>query len=157
MGLNAKLVVGAIVITASIAFVVFLGASRDSQYYLLIDECAAQADRLQGRRLRVSGAVAVGSLQISEDRQGASFVLRGNEHQLPVRCRGPLPDNLAEGIEVVVEGTLQRGGHLEGDRVITRCASKYAPKGAVPGLSEAGHSGAVPGVSEAGHSGKRQG
>jgi len=29
---------------------------------------------------------------------------------------------------VVVEGVLQDDGHLQGQRVITRCASKYAPR-----------------------------
>ena len=39
---------------------------------------------------------------------------------------GPLPDNLAEEMEVVVEGSLEPSGCLRGDRVLTRCASKYA-------------------------------
>jgi cytochrome c-type biogenesis protein CcmE len=41
-------------------------------------------------------------------------------------CRCRLPDNLAEDIDVVVEGTFQSDG-IHGDKVITRCASKYQP------------------------------
>jgi cytochrome c-type biogenesis protein CcmE len=36
-----------------------------------------------------------------------------------------LPDNLVEGIDVVVEGTLEKQGRLRGEKVMTRCASKY--------------------------------
>jgi cytochrome c-type biogenesis protein CcmE len=132
MGSKPKLLAGAAVITAVIAYLVYLGATSDFKYYLLVDECAAQADRLQGKRLRVSGTVGAGSLKIAEDRRSASFVLNGKEHRLAVRCSGALPDNLAEGIEVVVEGSLGPGGGLLGDRVITRCASKYAPKDGAP-------------------------
>ena len=41
-----------------------------------------------------------------------------------------MPDNLAEDIDVVVEGTLQ-ANELLGDKVITRCASKYQPADSV--------------------------
>ncbi len=40
-------------------------------------------------------------------------------------CSGRLPDNLAEGMEVVVEGRFEPSGVLSGDTVLTRCASKY--------------------------------
>jgi len=40
---------------------------------------------------------------------------------------GNAADNLAENMDVVVEGTLQDDG-IRGYKVITRCASKYEPK-----------------------------
>jgi cytochrome c-type biogenesis protein CcmE len=36
-----------------------------------------------------------------------------------------VPDNLAEDMEVVVEGTLREPDCLDGDKVLTRCAGKY--------------------------------
>jgi cytochrome c-type biogenesis protein CcmE len=44
---------------------------------------------------------------------------------LKVICSGPLPDNLAEDMDVVVEGRLEEPDLLRGDKVLTRCASKY--------------------------------
>jgi cytochrome c-type biogenesis protein CcmE len=128
MTLKAKLLLGGTVMTAAIIYVAYLGASSSWQYYLLVDECVAQASQLHGKRLRVSGRVADDSLSISADRREASFRLLGHEQSLQVSQRGPLPDNLAEGIEVVVEGSLRPDGQLQGDKVITRCASKYAPE-----------------------------
>jgi cytochrome c-type biogenesis protein CcmE len=117
--------------TISVVVVLYLTSlflSTSWQYYLLVDECREQPGRFYGKRLRVSGKVAGRSLTISVDRRKASFVLAGHNHQIRVNCSGPLPDNLSENIDVVVEGVLQEDGHLQGQRVITRCASKYAPK-----------------------------
>ena len=50
----------------------------------------------------------------------------GKTHVLKATCRCLLPDNLAEEIEVVVEGTIH-ADRIHGDKIITRCASKYEP------------------------------
>jgi cytochrome c-type biogenesis protein CcmE len=126
MSINAKLAIGVLAMGAAIAYIAYLGASTSWKYYVLVDECAVGAEQFRGKQLRVSGVVAPGSLKIAGDRRQAEFVLRGDEHRLPVVCGGPLPDNLAESVHVVVEGTLQSDNSLRGERVLTRCASKYA-------------------------------
>jgi cytochrome c-type biogenesis protein CcmE len=128
--MNAKIAVGVVVIAGVMGYVAYLGASSSWRYYLLVDELAAQSDRIGSARLRVSGQVVVGSLVISDNRRRATFVLGGTESEVAVIATGPLPDNLADGMEVVVEGSLESHGKLHADRVITRCASKYAAKNA---------------------------
>lgn len=59
-----------------------------------------------------------------------SFILEGNEKSMPVTYQGPMPDNMAEGKEIVVEGVLQPNGELKGETIITKCASKYASEDA---------------------------
>jgi cytochrome c-type biogenesis protein CcmE len=122
-----KLTIGALVIAAAIGYLAYVGASNSWQYYLSVDETVADAARLIGRRVRVSGRVAAGSLSISEGRRDAEFELVGAQRRLWVTCHCTMPDNLAEEIEVVVEGRLE-DGRLDGHKVITRCASKYVPK-----------------------------
>ena len=61
----------------------------------------------------------------TSDRTQASFALEGDGANLKVVCPGPLPDNLAEGIAVLVEGRLDDAGLLHGEKVLTRCAGKY--------------------------------
>ena len=129
MNAKVKIAVAGTVCALVGVYVAFLGLSTTWQYYVLVDECRAEPERLHGKRLRVSGRVAGGTLTISENRRMTSFLLKGDAHQIPVTCAGPLPDNLAENIDVVVEGVLQEDGRLQGQRVITRCASKYASKG----------------------------
>ena len=124
MGLGLKLTLGAMSVAATIGYLAYLGAASSWQYYLSVDETVADATSLTGKRIRVSGRVAVGSLTIGENRRHATFDLTGAVHTLPASCRCAMPDNLAEDIDVVVEGVLNADG-IHGHKVITRCASKY--------------------------------
>lgn len=126
MSVNAKLAWAAAVIVAVTGYVAYLGASSGYRYYLMVDECVDQADIWKGKRLRVNGRVKPGSLTVPADRCGATFALEGTGRSLAVSYRGVLPDNLTEGREVVVEGSLNADGRLAGENVITKCASKYA-------------------------------
>lgn len=128
MSLNRKFAVGAVLIAAGTLYLAYLGAASSWRYYVLVDECVEHSADFAGHRLRVNGKVAPDSLHIRDDRQLATFTLCGATERLEVSCPGPLPDNLAEEIDVVVEGRLKTGAtlHLAGDRVLTRCASKYA-------------------------------
>jgi len=136
MSPGIKLAAGAVLVALSIGYLAYLGAAASWQYYLSIDELVADADHLEGQRLRVSGRVTPGSLSISEDRRRATFDLAGERHELPVTCSCLLPDNLAEDIDVVVEG-VYRADVIHGDKVITRCASKYEPVGKEAARDEA--------------------
>jgi cytochrome c-type biogenesis protein CcmE len=126
MSPGVKLTAGAVLVAAAIGYLAFVGAASSWQYYLSVDEAVADAVHLKGRRLRVSGRVTAGSLSIGEDRRQATFDLTGERHTLHVTCCCLLPDNLAEDIDVVVEGAFDADG-IHGDKVITRCASKYEP------------------------------
>jgi cytochrome c-type biogenesis protein CcmE len=65
---------------------------------------------------------------MADNRHHATFVLEGGQDtRLQVICAAVLPDNLAENMDVVVEGRLEVRGVLRGDKVLTRCASKYQP------------------------------
>jgi cytochrome c-type biogenesis protein CcmE len=127
-----KLALAAAVIACVTVSMAFVGARSSWQYYLTVEECQADGPSLLGKRIRVNGTIVPASLKITEGRKAAAFTLAGTGPGLAVVCAGPLPDNLAEGIQVVVEGELQRPGSLQGERVLTRCASKYRSEGSGP-------------------------
>jgi cytochrome c-type biogenesis protein CcmE len=121
MTTGRKLALGAIIIAAVTTYLAFAGAASSWQYYLTVDECVDQAPQIVGSQLRVHGRVGA--------RQQATFVLAGERGNLDVICVGPLPDNLAEDMEVVVEGQLERQNLVRGHKVMTKCASKYTSQG----------------------------
>jgi len=125
MAPGIKLAIGGAVIGGVTLYMAYVGASSSWKYYLTTDECVQNAAEFTGGRMRVSGKVVVGTLKIAPDRRQASFSLQGQNGTLPVTCRGMLPDNLGEAMEVVVEGRLEEGPLLRGEKVLTRCASKY--------------------------------
>jgi cytochrome c-type biogenesis protein CcmE len=125
MTTGKKLAALAVVVVGVTGYMAYVGASASWQYYATVDECATMAAKLAGHRIRVSGTIAANSLQIAADRGEARFSLTGSKSSLHIICRGPLPDNLAEGMDVVVEGYLEDAGLLRGHKLITRCAGKY--------------------------------
>jgi cytochrome c-type biogenesis protein CcmE len=129
MTAGAKLAIGIAIVATVTAYMAYVGAATSWQYYLTVDECVASAAELMGQRVRVSGKVAPGSLEITADRKHGHFSLTGTRKELHVVCSGTFPDNLADGLEVVVGGRLEHTGVLRGDTVLARCASKYeSPK-----------------------------
>lgn len=126
MNTGKKLAIAGVVVGSVTAYMAYVGAAASWQYYVTADECVARAASLAGRRVRVSGKVVAGTLQIAADRQKASFSLAGTDGNLRVESSGMVPDGLAESMEVLVEGRLEPSALLRGDKVITRCASKYA-------------------------------
>ncbi len=129
MSTGVRLALGSIVIAAATGYMAYLGASAGWSYYVTTDECARRMEELRGCRVRVSGQVVAGSLMVAPRRESASFRLAGQQSQIEVRCRSTVPDTLAEGKDVVVEGRIGNADILEANQVLTRCASKYEPAG----------------------------
>ncbi len=135
MSTTVKLWIAACIVASVTVYMAYVGSTASWQYYLTVDECLTDAKALVNQPMRVSGKIVVGSLQIATGRQYATFKICEADHELTVRCAGPLPDNLAEEMDVVVEGRLDESGHLRGDKVLTRCASKYS-SGATIGATD---------------------
>ena len=125
MTTGIKLAIAGVIVAGVTGYMAYLGAAATWQYYVTVDECLTNASSLGRDRIRVNGKVVSQSLQVAADRTQATFQLAGTAGRLHVTCQGPLPDNLKEDIHVVVEGRLNESGALQGDRVMTRCASKY--------------------------------
>ena len=128
MSTGKKLAIAGLVIAGATAYMAYLGASSSWQYYMTVQECVENAPQVVGQRIRVSGTIVPGSLVIAPDRQEARFALSEAGSNLPVVCKAPLPDDLspAKSMEVVVEGHLEGSCILHGEKLITKCASKYS-------------------------------
>jgi len=125
MTTGRKLMLAGVVVAGVTIYMAYTGASASWQYYLTADECLERIDSLKTARLRVSGKIAPDSLQIAADRSWAVFAFETRRGVLKAVCPGPLPDQLAAGMDVVVEGRLEEGPLLRGEKLLTRCASKY--------------------------------
>lgn len=126
MSTNVKLGIAACIIAGVTAYMAYVGSAANWQYYLTVAECLNQSDSLANQPVRVSGTILPGTLERASDHSRVTFMIGEVDCKLPVRCAGPFPDNLEEAMEVVVEGRLDRAGCLQGEKLITRCASKYA-------------------------------
>ena len=116
---------GFIVIVGAVLYLALSGFQEGKAYYRTLEELDALGPSADGKRLRVAGIVADGSIQ----RDGAvvTFQLEQEQRRLLVRYTGsdPVPDTFKDGAEAVVEGERHADGSFEADQIQAKCASKY--------------------------------
>ena len=124
-----RFLVGALLISAAVSWLVWAGIRSTSTYYFEMDEFVARKAAHDGEDLRVKGWVRTGSIQWNPQTNELAFDLARQDgtEAVPVAFRGILPDMFAEGREVVVEGRYG-DGRLAAKQVMTSCPSKYEPE-----------------------------
>jgi cytochrome c-type biogenesis protein CcmE len=130
MSISKKLTLAGLVVASVTVYMAYLGASSSWQYYMTVPECLDHSREMAGQRVRISGTIVTGTLVISPDREEARFSLTEAGRTMSVVCKGPLPDDLLpeKSMDVVVEGRIDDTCAFRGEKLITRCASKYDAK-----------------------------
>lgn len=124
---NRRFIIGACIITAAVAYLVYTGIRETSVYYLTIDEFLQQREAVANEDIRVAGRVGAKSVQWNPSTLDLKFRLASfDEHDgVDVVYNGVLPDMFAEGRDVIVEGMYTPAGMLHADTLLTSCPSKY--------------------------------
>lgn len=152
-----KFIIGGVVIAAGIIFLIVSSLTATAQYFLTVDEVLAknQIGELDGRSIRVSGAVLGDSIQYDIDNLELSFtiahvpgdnqmlaeqgglaqalhnaVLDPSRSRLDVIYYGPIPDLLQNEAQAILTGELLPSGQFLADEILLKCPTKY--EGAVP-------------------------
>jgi cytochrome c-type biogenesis protein CcmE len=134
---RGRFLVGAVVIFAAVAYLVYAGIRETSVYYLTIDEFLNKKETLVGQGVRVAGRVQHGTMHWNATSLDLAFGLGGFQPEgkaaaaarspVPVHYRGILPDMFAEGRDVIVEGIYGNDGTFAANTILTSCPSKYEP------------------------------
>src|SRR6185503_1046764 len=129
---NRRFIIGAAIIVAAVAYLVYTGIRETSVYYLTIDELLSRREAVAGEGLRVAGRVGSNSVDWNAATLDLKFRLADFEdkHGVPVAYNGVLPDMFAEGRDVIVEGTYARDGSFHARTLLTACPSKYEAEAA---------------------------
>ncbi len=127
------LLVALLVIGAGVLILVFTSGADEMKYTRQVDELLAQREKLEGRAVRVEGALKRGSLMRRDSPCEYRFTLAKSGQELPVRySQCIVPDTFRDmpGMDVMVtaEGTLTPGGHFEASQIFAKCPSKYEMK-----------------------------
>jgi cytochrome c-type biogenesis protein CcmE len=123
------LVVAALAV-ALIAFllVTFGGLGQNLVYYWGPTELRAAGDQAIGATIRLGGQVAPGSVVKLDRALGVEFdVVDRKGGRVHVKSASLPPQMFREGIGVVVEGTMTRGGAFEGQRLMVSHGNEYRP------------------------------
>lgn len=152
-----KFIIGGLVIVAGIVYLMASSLSASAQYFLTVDEVIAreQTGDLDGRNIRVSGAVLgdtieydIDSLELSftiahvpadnqliADQGGLAKALHDavndpDRSRLKVLYNGPIPDLLQNEAQAILTGELLPSGEFLADEILLKCPTKY--EGEVP-------------------------
>jgi cytochrome c-type biogenesis protein CcmE len=149
MRIRSRFFVGAGLIAAAVAYLIYAAIQNTSEYYMTVNEVAARQANLGGQSLRVAGRVSPGNISWDP----VTLTLKFGIYQIPdvdpdggvtkvaatvppvfdVTCVGqPKPDMFAPNKDVIVEGHLAGAGTIEATQVMTSCPSKYKPKQVKP-------------------------
>jgi cytochrome c-type biogenesis protein CcmE len=92
-----------------------------------------------GKRFRLGGLVAGGSVSRATDSLAVSFVVTDGAASTNVRFDGILPDLFREGQGVIAIGELTTGGHFEAAEVLAKHDENYMPPEVEEALKKSGH------------------
>ncbi len=122
---HLKLSVGVLVIIASVAYLIFSGATGSTMYFLTVPEVQQKLTTLTGAPLRVAGKVTDDPIEWDVRHLSLAFVLGEGQASIPVRYKGVKPDMFQTGVDVIVEGRIGHEGVLAASVLMTSCPSKY--------------------------------
>jgi cytochrome c-type biogenesis protein CcmE len=133
---KTKVLVVSVLLLASFGYLVFIGMREGSMFYLEVSEFRAQAEHLDGRKVRVNGEVVQGSVAYDPETLRLAFTLKDPKgpERLNVLYRGAPPDLMQkDGVTLVAEGAFDRKRDLfVSRRLLVKCPSKYEKKEGAP-------------------------
>jgi cytochrome c-type biogenesis protein CcmE len=92
-----------------------------------------------GKRFRLGGLVADGSVSRASDSLAVTFVVTDGPASVDVRFDGILPDLFREGQGIIAIGELTPDGRFEASEVLAKHDEKYMPPEVADALEKSGH------------------
>jgi cytochrome c-type biogenesis protein CcmE len=122
---HVKLSVGAAVVVAAIAYLMFSGTTGSTAYFLTVQELHPKLLAFQGEPIRVAGKVTTDAIHWDVQTLSLAFSIGEGSIRIPVSYRGIKPDMFQAGADVIIEGKISRDGILVASNLMTSCPSKY--------------------------------
>ena len=122
-----KFIVGSIVVTAGLAFLLITGVRESAARHMTLD-MLNESTEVTIQRVQLGGCTVVeGSIDWDEYHHRPEFTVTDGEHTLQVRYTGStvLPDTFRDKALVVLEGRFTAADRFEADVVFAKCPSKY--------------------------------
>ena len=111
---------------AGIAFTVIAasGINNNLVYYWTPTDLRANGDKAYGASIRLGGMVAKGSI-VNHGGSNVEFVVHDGVNRIPVKTSTVPPQMFRENIGVVVEGTMNRAGYFQSNRLMVSHNNEY--------------------------------
>jgi cytochrome c-type biogenesis protein CcmE len=120
-----KVLLGAVVVVAALAWLGFVGFQESKAYYITVDEYTSMKENFDGKTLKLAGEVVTGSIDRTKPQM--EFVISNQDKKIRVQYVGKeiIPDTFKDGTKALVEGKVTPGGIFQASHIEAKCASKY--------------------------------
>jgi cytochrome c-type biogenesis protein CcmE len=122
-----RYIIGALVILAALAYIIYGGMQEAVVYFVTPSELKAKETNPSDRFLRMGGMVVKGSLQKDLQNLTYRFELTDGTASVPVLFRGVPPDLFVDGKGAVVEGRLAGDGTFQATTIMAKHSEEYSP------------------------------
>ncbi len=147
---RSKFLIGGLLVLAAVVYLIVSSMSANAEYFLTVEEVRAQAEKMVGKNLRVSGAVIGDTIQYDADTLTLTFevahvpgdnaeieaqgglaavlhaaVMDPSLPRLRVAYTGPKPDLLQNEAQAIMTGHLGEDGIFYADELLLKCPTKY--------------------------------
>jgi cytochrome c-type biogenesis protein CcmE len=120
------MVAGLVVILGGFTYLLYGGIGENLVYFVTPTELYERGEGAWDTPVRLGGQVVPGSVQWNPEALDLRFVVSDGEHELAVRSRGAPPQMFRDGIGVVVEGRLEKGGAtFESTNLMVKHSNEY--------------------------------
>jgi len=145
-----KFLIGGLLILAAVVYLIVSATRANAEYFMTVDELQAQGSAVEGKNLRISGAVVGSSIrydpntlelrfevaqvpadQSAIDAQGGlaavlhAAVADPSRARLTVVYNGPKPDLMKDEAQAIITGHLGVDGVFYADELLLKCPTKY--------------------------------
>lgn len=128
-----------IVVGVGVAAVVAMKALNENMLFFISPSDVKEQNLPAGKRFRLGGLVAGGTVKRAEDSLTVAFVVTDGAASTDVRFNGILPDLFREGQGIIAIGALTADGTFEAAEVLAKHDENYMPPEVADALEKTGH------------------
>ncbi len=128
-----------IILGVGAAAVVATKALKENMLFFVSPTDVEEQNLPAGKRFRLGGLVAGGSVSRGNDNLLVKFVVTDGAASVDVRYDGILPDLFREGQGIIAIGELRPEGYFEAAEVLAKHDENYMPPEVADALEKAGH------------------
>jgi cytochrome c-type biogenesis protein CcmE len=122
--------VGALVVAGAAFLVITMGGIGENLvYYWGPTDLREAGNKAVGATIRLGGQVGEGSIVFGEGVSSLEFDVVDGRNAVHVKATGVPPQMFRDGIGVVVEGTMTKAGHFQGNRLMVSHDNEYRAPG----------------------------
>ena len=128
-----------IIVGVGVAAVVAMKALNENMLFFVSPTDVKEQNLPAGKRFRLGGLVAGGSVSRASDSLAVTFVVTDGPASVDVRFDGILPDLFREGQGIIAIGELNTDGQFQAAEVLAKHDENYMPPEVADALEKAGH------------------